>query len=100
MNLLTVVLRVANTAAETVTFIGFFAGGAACDVMRFSQILKIYTRLRYIGVFFGERLTDFLEQLSEAYNDSEREPDLIQQLILSESGYSGKISQYNVFPGP
>ena len=92
MNLLNIVLRVANTAAETVTIVGFFAGGAACDVMRFSQILKIYTRLRYIGVYFGTRLTEFLEQFSETYNDSEKELEKVRSLILAERGYSGKIS--------
>ena len=56
--------------------------------------------MRYIGVFFGSRLTEFLEQFSEAYNDSETEIDQIRDLILAESGYAGKISQYHVFAGP
>jgi len=42
--------------AGALTFIGFAAGDSASSVMKFAQILKVYNRLKYIGVNFGDNL--------------------------------------------
>ena len=46
------------------------AGSGGFGVIRFTQVLKIYNRLKYIGVFFGETLDSFLVKLGELFPDS------------------------------
>jgi hypothetical protein len=68
--------------------------------MRFTQILKVYNRLKYIGVIYGERLDNFLSAIGEIFNDSEQNVDKINHILHQEGGYGGKVSRYRVFAEP
>jgi hypothetical protein len=91
---------VVAASAEALGLLGFFAGNSAAKVMRFTQILKVYNRLKYIGVIFGERLENFLGMVGNFFKDSEENPNRINKIRMSEKGYNGKISNFNVFPNP
>lgn len=80
--------------------LGFFAGNSASKVMRFTQILKVYNRLKYIGVVFGERLENYLGMVGNFFKDSEEGTVEIDRITVSEKGYNGKISQFSVYPSP
>ena len=94
------VTRIVAASAEALGLLGFFAGNSASKVMRFTQILKVYNRLKYIGVIFGERLESYLGTIGNFFKDSEENPLEINKIIVSEKGYNGKISRFNVFPSP
>jgi hypothetical protein len=85
---------------EALAMVGMAAGPAGAAVMRFTQILKVYNRLKYIGVGYGKRLDDYLTTIGQIFNDSEQDLDKINQIIKSEGGYGGKVSRYRVFGEP
>ena len=70
--------RVAMAATEGLSLLGMSsAGSSGSMVMRFTQILKVYNRLKYIGVDFGESLDNFLIAIGEIFSDSETDPEKI-----------------------
>lgn len=67
--------KTAISVAEGISILGMSAAGSAGSmVMRFTQILKVYNRLKYIGVHFGESLDKFLIAVGEIFSDSETSP--------------------------
>lgn len=87
-------------AAEGLAMVSFAAGGAGPTVMRFTQILKVYTRLKYIGVNFGDGLDDYLTAIGEIFNDCETDINKINDILKKEGGYGGKVSRYRVYAEP
>lgn len=80
--------------------VAFAASNAGPAVMRFTQILKVYTRLRYIGVNYGEKLDKYLSDIGLIFNDSETDKDKINDIRMKEGSYGGKVSRYRVFAEP
>lgn len=65
-------------STEGLSLLGMSAAGSGgFGVIRFTQVLKIYNRLKYIGVYFGENLDTFLVKLGEIFPDSETDLKLI-----------------------
>lgn len=90
--------RVALAATEGLSLLGMSsAGSSGSMVMRFTQILKVYNRLKYIGVHFGESLESFLTAIGEIFSDSETDPEKIDTQRKIEKGWRGKISAFRVF---
>ena len=91
----------ANTvmaATEGLSLLGMSsAGSSGSTVMRFTQILKVYNRLKYIGVHFGDSLESFLLAIGEIFSDSETDPDTIDRQRIIEKGWKGKISNFRVY---
>lgn len=85
-------------STEGLSLLGMSAAGSGgFGVIRFTQVLKIYNRLKYIGVFFGETLDKFLVNLGELFPDSETDLMRIDQQRLQEKATVGKISQFRVY---
>ena len=84
---------------EGLALLGMSLGGstASSTVMRFTQILKVYNRLKYIGVNFGYSLDQVLESIGKIFNDSEEDLDKIDHIRIQEGGHRGKVSHYRVF---
>lgn len=90
--------RVALATTEGLSLLGMSsAGSSGSMVMRFTQILKVYNRLKYIGVHFGDNLDDFLTAIGEIFSDSETLPEKIDQQRMAEKGWIGKISKFRVY---
>lgn len=61
----------AMTGTEGLSLLGMgTAGSSGAMVMRFTQILKVYNRLKYIGVNFGDNLDTYLTAIGEIFSDS------------------------------
>ena len=90
--------KVALAATEGLSLLGMSsAGSSGSMVMRFTQILKVYNRLKYIGVHFGESLDNFLIAIGEIFSDSETDPEKIDLQRKIEKGWKGKISNFRVY---
>lgn len=75
--------------------IGISSEGSS--IMRFIQILKVYNRLKYIGVFFGDNLQQVLNTIGNIFTDSEEGVDKIDRIRIQEASFKGKVSYYRVF---
>ena len=85
-------------STEGLSILGMSAGGSAgFSVIRFTQVLKVYNRLKYIGVFFGESMENFLTSLGELFPDSETDITRINDQRIQEKGSIGKISYFRVY---
>lgn len=83
----------AMAATGTVTVAAALGGSAAAPFIRFIQILKIFNRLRYININFGNILGGFLGAISEMHSDDiASKPDLVKY----EDGIHGKLSKFEV----
>jgi hypothetical protein len=49
-------------------------GGSAGPLLRATQILKMYNRLKYVGVNFGDKLDTLLTYIGRIFSDSVTEP--------------------------
>lgn len=85
-------------ATEGLSLLGLSsAGSSGSMVMRFTQILKVYNRLKYIGVHLGDSLDSFLIAIGEIFSDSETDPERIDLQRKIEKGWKGKISNFRVY---
>lgn len=65
-------------------------------MMRATQILKVYNRLKYIGVEYGDKLDKYLELIGKIFPDSEDDQEEVEKMKLVEDGNIGKITKYRV----
>jgi hypothetical protein len=75
---------------------GLASGAGGVAVMKATQILKVYNRLKYIGVQYGERLDAYLELIGQVFPDSEDDLEEIEKIKIIEKGRRGKISRFRV----
>lgn len=86
------------TATDGLSLLGMgTAGSSGAMVMRFTQILKVYNRLKYIGVEFGVNLDAYLTAIGEIFTDSQKDLVKISRQRILEKGWKGKLSRYRVF---
>ena len=69
------------------------SGSNASPFIKFTQKLKLYSRLRYLGINFGKILSSFLEGISNFEKDSIANND---DLVYYEDSYNYKLSKYKV----
>lgn len=69
------------------------SGSNASPFIKFTQKLKLYSRLRYIGIDFGKILSSFLEGISNFEKDSINKNN---NLVYYEDSYNYKLSKYKV----
>jgi hypothetical protein len=65
----------AVSSVEGVTTLSMLSGGGGGPLLRATQILKVYNRLKYIGVQYGEKLESYLNLIGQIFPDSEDDPD-------------------------
>lgn len=86
----------AVVAVEGIAAISMLAGGNAGPLLRATQILKMYNRLKYVGVNFGGRLDKLLEYIGRIFSDSVTDNASVERLKLMERGTVGKITRFHV----
>ena len=79
-------------AAETATIgfslLQFDNTGALFEA---TNILKVLSRFRYLGIYHGDLLENFLKESGENFEPGDSDPDLI---LKSEDSYKGKFTIY------
>ena len=76
----------AVSSVEGVTTLSMLSGGGGGPLLRATQILKVYNRLKYIGVEYGEKLDSYLDLIGQIFPDSEDDLDEIKKLQIMENG--------------
>ena len=86
----------AVAAVEGIAAISMLTGGNAGPLLRATQILKMYNRLKYVGVNFGDRLDKLLVYIGRIFSDSVTDNASVERIKLMERGTVGKITRFYV----
>jgi hypothetical protein len=85
-----------TSSVEGVTTLNMLSGSGGGPLLRATQILKVYNRLKYIGVQYGDKLDNYLYLIGQIFPDSEDDLEEVEKLKIMENGTQGKITKYRV----